>query len=133
MSYNNWFRVAAAAWALLAYGLIYLWPEHVVLIQMTLYSIGVIGFFLSRVLLFKRRKRFWWALVVPLIVHIFVLAKIEKFFPFRNVLVLFYVVVAGFVPLLLAAVVIFGVTKKNPLVPDASLPEAMKQNEIGAP
>ena len=132
MSKKNWWRVAGPAWCLLAYGLIYLWPEHVVSLQMTLYSVGVIAGFLSQVLLYRRRKRFWWALVVPLIVHIFVLAKIEKFFPFRNYFIFIYVVLAGCLPLLFAMALIFGVTQKNPLVPDASLPEAMKQNENGA-
>ena len=132
MSNKNWQRVAGAAWVLVGGGLMFLWPEHVVSIQMTFYSIAVIGFFLSQVLLYKRRKRFWWALVVPLIVHIFVLAKIEKFFPFRNYFIFIYVVLAGCLPLLFAMALIFGVTKKNPLVPDASLPEAMKQNENGA-
>ena len=110
----------------------FLWPEHVVSIQMTFYSIAVIGFFLSQVLLYKRRKRFWWALVVPLIVYIFFLAKIEKFFPFRNFLVFLLVAFGGYLVLLAVMIVIFGVTKTNPLVPDASLPETMKQNENGA-
>jgi hypothetical protein len=69
---------------------------------------------------------------LSLIVHIFVLAKIEKFFPFRNYFIFIYVVLAGCLPLFFAMALIFGVTKKNPLVPDASLPEAMKQNENGA-
>jgi|ERR1700733_1865997 hypothetical protein len=132
MSNKNWQRVAGAAWVLVGGGLMFLWPEHVVSIQMTFYSIAVIGFFLSQVLLYKRRKRFWWALVVPLIVYIFFLAKIEKFFPFRNFLVFLLVAFGGYLVLLAVMIVIFGVTKTNPLVPDASLPETMKQNENGA-
>jgi hypothetical protein len=133
MSKKNWERVVVGAWVLLGAGSIYLWPGDIVWIEVTFYSIMAVGLFLRQVLLYRRRKRFWWALVVPLIGHIFFLDAIAKFFPFSNYLGFLLVAYGEFLILWLAAIVIFGVTKTNPLVPDASLPETMKQNEIGTP
>jgi hypothetical protein len=133
MSKKNWERVAGATYAVLGGGLLYLLPGDVVWIEVTFYSILVVGLFLRGVLLYRRRKRFWWALGVPLIGHIFFLDAIAKFFPFSNYLGFLLVAYGEFLILWLAAIVIFGVTKTNPLVPDASLPETMKQNEIGTP
>jgi hypothetical protein len=131
MSKKNWERVAGATYAVLGGGLLYLLPGDVVWIEVTFYSILVVWLFLRGVLLYRRRKRFWWALGVPLIGHIFFLDAIAKFFPFDNLFGLFLGAIGECLILWFAAAVIFGVTKTNPPVPDASLPETMKQNENG--
>jgi hypothetical protein len=111
---------------------LHLWPGFAYWIEMTFYSIAVVGIFLGQVLLYKRRKRFWWALGVPLVGHIFFLAKLEKLFPFRYPLLGLLLGIGELSAMYYAMVLIFGVTKKNPLVPDSYLPEAIEQNEDSA-
>jgi hypothetical protein len=113
------------------WGSIVSWPEHAFSIQLTCYSIAVVGLLLDRALQYRRHKRFWWALGVPIVCHGFFLYKIEKLFPFKDFTGL-YLVLGEYLILVVVMVLIFGVSKTNPLVPDASLPETVKQNENGA-
>jgi hypothetical protein len=125
-------KYLGVVWLVLCLGSLRLWPGFADWIEMTFYSIAVIGVFLSQVLLYKRRKRFWWALGVPLVGHIFFMTKIEKLFPFRNPFLGLLLAIGEFCAMYYAMALIFLVTKKNPLVPDSSLPEAIKQNEDSA-
>jgi hypothetical protein len=130
---GKWGRYSVPVWFLLFVGSLRLWPLLADWIEMTFYSIAVVGIFLTQVLRYKRRKRFWWALGVPLVGHIFFLDKIKNIFPLRYVLLIFPLIAGASGALLFVMALLFGVTRTNPLVPDASLPETIKQNENGTP
>jgi hypothetical protein len=69
------------------------WPEHAAYIQMTFYSVLILGLLVSGLWRDRHHPRFWIGILLTVIFHFIFLFLIRSMFPFRTVLAIVPVLV----------------------------------------